>query len=105
MDRQRREGKRNCGIMRGPMLERVVSVAVAAAGVYLALGAAFAPLFVLRGLRRLDPVAAGGSWGFRLIILPGVVALWPLLARRWMRGVGPPDERNAHRDAAARRGA
>jgi len=68
---------------------------------YLALGAVFAPLFVAFGIHRVDATARASSWGFRLLVLPGAVALWPLLATRWARGGGePPAERNAHRDAA-----
>ncbi len=70
------------------------------AGLYLALGVLFSIPFVARGVNRIDPVAAGGSWGFRVIIVPGVIALWPLLLVRWLRGAGPPVERNAHRDVA-----
>jgi len=55
-------------------------------GVYVAAGVLFAMPFVLRGVNRIDPVAGQSSRGFRLIILPGVVALWPLLLRRWLRG-------------------
>jgi hypothetical protein len=57
-------------------------------GLYFAVGLLFAVPFVLRGVSRIDPVAGGSSWGFRLIILPGVVALWPLLLNRWRRGRG-----------------
>ncbi len=72
-------------------------------GLYLALGVCFAVPFVMRGMNRIDPHAANGTWGFRLIIVPGVVFLWPLLARRWLLGAThPPEERNAHRYAAAR---
>lgn len=74
-------------------------VLVSVAGVYAALGALFALPFILRGVQRLDPQAQGGSWGFRLIILPASAALWPLLALRLLRRAGPPEERNAHRDA------
>lgn len=84
--------------------ETIAGSLVAALGVYVALGLPFAVAFVLRGAARIDPQAKGGSWGFRLAILPGVVALWPLLARRWARGEPPPEERNAHRDAARRGG-
>lgn len=56
---------------------------VAAAGAYVAAGALFAAAFVTWGVGRVDPVARAGSPGFRLIILPGVIALWPLLASRW----------------------
>ena len=70
---------------------------------YLAAGLVFAVAFVLRGASRIDPAAARGTWGFRLVILPGVMAFWPLLAIRWAKGQGPPEEHNAHRDAAQQR--
>jgi len=50
---------------------------------YAGIGLAFAIAFVLRGVWRLDPVARGAPIGFRLLILPGAVALWPVLLRRW----------------------
>lgn len=64
---------------------------------YAAVGLGFAVLFVTVGVHRLDHQAEGAGAGFRLIILPGVAALWPLLLARWLRGVAPPVERNAHR--------
>ena len=78
---------------------------VAGAGLYLAAGVVFALVFVTLGVQRTDPAAHGGTWGFRLLILPGSAALWPLLLARWVRGGGPPEERNAHRDAARGGGA
>ena len=68
---------------------------------YLAIGLLFAVPFVLFGVERIDPAARGATWGFRLLILPGAAALWPLLLSRLVgrRGV-PPEERNAHRLAA-----
>jgi len=65
--------------------ETVAEVLVAAAGAYVAAGVLFAAAFVTRGMGRVDPAARGGTRGFRLISLPGVTALWPLLARRWWR--------------------
>jgi hypothetical protein len=70
-------------------------------GIYLVCGLAFAVPFVLVGAKRIDPHALHGSWGFRLLILPGAVALWPLLLKRWMGGTKePPEECNAHRRLA-----
>jgi hypothetical protein len=58
---------------------------------------------VVVGLGRLDPVAAHGTWGFRLLVLPGLAAFWPLILFRVARGRGqPPLESNAHRRAARR---
>jgi len=70
--------------------------------IYLGLGVVFALPFLLRGIERIDPAARGTGWGFRLIVLPGAVALWPWLLARWLRGQPPPTERNAHRRAAER---
>ncbi|MDE2978389.1 MAG: hypothetical protein OXU63_12840 [Acidobacteriota bacterium] len=82
---------------------RAAEVVVLLCTVYIALGLAFAPFFVWRGVGRIDPAARSAGTGFRLIILPGVAALWPVLLRRWLAGRRPPSERNAHRDAAASR--
>ncbi len=80
----------------------MIELLLVALAAYLALGALFAGPFVLIGVGRIDPHAATASWGFRLVIVPGVILLWPTLARRWWRGKsGWPEERTAHRLAAA----
>ena len=82
------------------MIENLAGWLVAALGVYLAVGFLFASAFVIRGAQRIDPQAVGGSWGFRLAILPAAAAFWPLLARRWFSGATQPEEHNPHRDLA-----
>ena len=82
---------------------RAAEVVVLLCTVYIACGLAFAPFFAWRGADRIDPAAKTAGLGFRLIILPGVVALWPVLLLRWRSGRQPPSERNAHRDAATGR--
>ena len=48
--------------------------------IYFALGAAFALVFLTLLLRRFDANArVSAPLQFRLIILPGVMALWPIL--------------------------
>ena len=56
-----------------------------ALAVYGLAGAVFAVAFVLFGIHRIDPVAEHAPLGFRLIVIPGVAALWPLLLGRWWR--------------------
>lgn len=69
--------------------------------VYLTCGLLVAIPFVLMGVGKIDPHAAHASWGFRLLILPGAMVFWPMLLRRWVRGVrSPPEEGNAHRKLA-----
>lgn len=59
---------------------------LAAVGLYLLAGLVLGVPFVLRGVDRLDPAARGGSTGFRLAILPGVIALWPWIVFRGRDG-------------------
>jgi hypothetical protein len=51
---------------------------------YLALGAVFATAFAARGANAIDSSAAGAPWGFRLLIIPGAAALWPIMLRKWI---------------------
>jgi hypothetical protein len=79
----------------------IASAILILSGVYLACGFLFAIPFVFIGVKKIDPHAAHNSWGFRLLIFPGTLAFWPLLLRRWLKGIQkPPEERNAHRLAA-----
>jgi hypothetical protein len=41
--------------------------------------------FVLRGVNRMDASAQRAGIGFRLLILPGTIALWPLMVAKWLR--------------------
>jgi hypothetical protein len=52
---------------------------------YLLLGLLFAIFFLIRGVERIDPSAHGSGLGFRLIILPGTIALWPVLLDKWIK--------------------
>ncbi|MEO8505883.1 MAG: hypothetical protein ABI609_18450 [Acidobacteriota bacterium] len=58
---------------------------LAAAAVYGLLGLLFAVPFVWRGVDRIDSSAHGAGWGFRIVVVPGVILLWPLLLERWQR--------------------
>lgn len=67
-------------------------------GAYLAAGLLFAVPFVRSGVGRIDPVAKEAGWRFRVLILPGTIALWPLLMMRLRRGhAQAPVERGPHR--------
>ncbi len=79
------------------MTEPVARVLVWAVTLYLVLGAAFAVPFVIWGVGRIDPAAKTGTPGFKILIVPGVAALWPLLLMRLLSGrTSPPDQRTAH---------
>jgi len=81
----------------------IASIYLIITGTYLGCGFFFAIPFILSGVKQIDPHAMHGSWGFRLLIIPGTMVFWPLLLRRWLKGVHePPEERNAHRSPPKR---
>lgn len=80
------------------MLEIFAKAIVYTCAVYASFGLVFAVPFVWLGVQRLDSEAQGSGIGFRLLILPGVAAFWPMILYRWSRGVAePPVENNPHR--------
>jgi hypothetical protein len=58
---------------------------VTVCAIYAAAGVVFAVAFVIAGAGRLDAAARESGTGFRLLIVPGSAALWPLLLIRWHR--------------------
>lgn len=61
---------------------------------YLVLGVVFSLAFSLRGIEVIDPAARRSSIAWRLLMIPGAVALWPLLWQRWRHATaGTPDTR------------
>ena len=76
------------------IVESLVNLAM----VYVAIGLVFSIIFVFTGVGRIDESAKGAPLAFRLLIIPGAAALWPILLLRWARGAQPPIERNSHRD-------
>lgn len=61
-----------------------VKIALILGLVYLAAGFVFAIFFLTKGIAKVDSAAHGSGWGFRLIILPGTIALWPVLLNKWI---------------------
>ena len=80
------------------MLETFAKAIVYTLAIYAGLGLLFAMPFVWFGVQPVDSEAQGSGVGFRLLILPGVAAFWPMFLYRWTRGiVEPPVEKNPHR--------
>ena len=80
------------------MLEFLAKVFVYAFEAYALVGLLFATLFVSLAVERLDSETRESSFAFRVLIVPGVAAFWPMLLARWIRGLQePPIERNPHR--------
>jgi hypothetical protein len=65
------------------MVELVLIVVL----IYLALGVLFVIPFLIKGLTKVDEGAHGGTMGFKIIIIPGVIVFWPVLLRKWIRQI------------------
>lgn len=63
----------------------ILKLILAAAALYLILGLLFALLFIIKGVEKVDEGAHGGSLGFRIIIIPGIMVFWPLLLKKWIK--------------------
>lgn len=49
---------------------------------YILIGLVFTLLFLIRWIDKVDEAATETSWGFKLIILPGCIVLWPMMLRK-----------------------
>ena len=78
----------------------IAKVVVAVFEAYALAGVGFAVLFLPCAITRVDHRVEESPKTLRLLILPGVAALWPLFAWRWMAGASAPAERNPHRTKA-----
>jgi hypothetical protein len=65
----------------------VAEMILSTAGLYFAVGLVFALVFLALGLRRVDALAADGPWGFKALIFPGVVGLWPIVLLLWLNAL------------------
>ena len=66
-------------------MTKIVEIVLLLAAAYLALGGVFAVVFLTKGLRQLDHATHDAGKVFRLLITPGIVALWPWLVVKWRR--------------------
>lgn len=67
------------------MSDALATLLVRMAALYALAGVVFSIAFAWRGAGAIEPVAREGTWGFRLLILPGAATLWPVLLLRWIR--------------------
>lgn len=71
--------------MDGTLLN-IAGMIVTGAGLYLAVGVVFALVWITVLAGRADPGARGAGLGFRLIIAPAAMLLWPVLLVKALRG-------------------
>ncbi len=68
------------------MSEMAVEMALICLGIYAGIGLAFAVPFLRWGAVRMDHGVEGSGVAARVILIPGVIALWPYLFLRLLSG-------------------
>ncbi|HET9744546.1 MAG TPA: hypothetical protein VFP97_02470 [Chitinophagaceae bacterium] len=68
----------------------IVQIILITASIYLLLGVLFVIPFLTKGLTKVDKGAHGGTIGFKIIIIPGVIVFWPALLLKWVKANGKP---------------
>ena len=58
--------------------------------IYPVLGVLFVFPFLVKGLTKVDKGAHGGTIGFKIIIVPGVIVFWPVLLSKWVKANRKP---------------
>ncbi len=71
----------------------ITSLLLELLGNYMGCGLVFGVFFVVRGMRAAYPEAPGGTWGFKIVILPGCATFWPFLLGRWLKHRAPNSEK------------
>lgn len=60
----------------------VAELVVRLAQGYGVVGLMVCAVFLIVGIDRVDP-GARGAYAFRILLVPGIVLLWPLVLLRW----------------------
>ena len=74
------------------MREQAANIIVTAFGIYLLIGLLVGLVYMFGGAGRIDPAAKGNGLPFRvrLLILPGVIGLWPVMLSKLFTQKEPP---------------
>jgi len=66
-------------------MENTIQLIIYIILVYLLIGIVFSIFFYLKGIKKVDEVAIGSTFGFKLIVFPGIVVFWPFLLTKWIQ--------------------
>jgi len=62
----------------------IIDILLLLIALYLFLGFIFVIAFLIKGIDLVDEGAHGSTFGFKLIIIPGVIVFWPVLMKKWL---------------------
>ena len=64
---------------------QIVEISVTIFYAYLVIGLLFGLWFVFKGVQKVDTGMKDIKWILRLMILPGTMALWPIMLRKYLK--------------------
>lgn len=67
------------------LIETLATVLMVGLLLYVLLGIVFSVFFLRKGAAQIDSGVQGAPRSFWLLIIPGTVAFWPLLWRKWRK--------------------
>ncbi|MEO0513028.1 MAG: hypothetical protein AAF108_09055 [Planctomycetota bacterium] len=71
-------------------MKAAVELILLVLGGYLAVGVVAGTFLAFVGVNRFDPAARRGNLWFRVAVLPGLAALWPLVLGRAIKARSTP---------------
>ena len=74
------------------MSETIANIIVLGFGVYLLIGLLVGLAYMFGGAGKIDPAAKGKGLPLRvrLLILPGIIGLWPIMLTKLLTQTEPP---------------
>ena len=55
--------------------------------IYLLIGLIFSVFFLIKGLTQLDAATEGSGLFFKMLIFPGLLVFWPIIALKWKKAI------------------
>lgn len=77
-------------------MEAIANLILILAGIYLFAGLCFYLAFIFKWAGQLDENTIGSSLGFKLLILPGIVFLWPFILGKWKQSRARTSKNNSN---------
>ena len=66
-------------------MESIAIIFVYLLYIYFGIGLVFMVFFLAKGIEKIDASVKGSSFRFRLLMVPGIVAFWPILLQKWLK--------------------
>ncbi len=67
----------------------IINILVYSYYLYLAIGLIFGIWFAFAGAQKLDQGMKNAGWAMRLLLIPGALALWPVLIKKLFNSTSP----------------